>query len=121
MIEKNTEKNKLNDLFSEYFPDETPLDILTRMQSLLRFTQSLDPKLLTPRPTQQAMPQAIYNNSNNKGLFHQFKPNNNNTTALAMTDTQKQIHASLLTQVKQLRDLAHLESAQKISFARKLK
>ena len=57
MIEKNTEKNKLNDLFSEHFPDETTLDVLIRMQSLLRFTQSLDSKMLN------YIPQPIHNNS----------------------------------------------------------
>lgn len=117
-----TTQNKQNDINSveqtlaKHFPDETPHELLTRMQSLLTFVGSLDPKLLAYSSKHQ--PTQHQHASHQPVMLHQFKKP---VSTQSITHVEKDIRNTLLSQISKLQEINHLEPAQRISASRKFK
>lgn len=103
---------------AKHFPDETPHELLTRMQSLLTFVGSLDPKLLaysSKNPTAQHQ-----HPSHQPVMLHQYVNKKYAPTPMG-TPLEKEIRDTLLSQITKIQEINHLEPAQRVSASRKFK
>lgn len=119
MTATNKPKEQIEAIFSKHFPDEGIPEVLDRVQKLLTFMGSLDPKLLAYSSKHNSV-QSLQT-GHQPSMLHQY--NNKNTTQrpVQQIHLEQEIRNTLLSQITKLRDISHLEPAVRISAARKLK
>lgn len=113
---KQTDIDSIEQTLTKHFPDETPHELLSRMQSLLTFIGSLDPKLLSYTHKNQAIQQP--NPSHQPVMLHQYKKP---VSAQNINPIEKDIRNTLLSQITKLQEINHLEPAQRALASRKFK
>lgn len=103
---------KTVEIIAKHYPDETPAELLARMQHLLEFMGSLPEKLLSYHPTpQRHSPLSV----SQTGILHQFNHNKSSAKPEQANLKQDKLRAALLAQIEQIQAIRHLEPAQKIS------
>jgi hypothetical protein len=117
-----TPSNKQNNLdavqqtIAKHFPDEAPHELLARMQSLLKFVATIDPKILAYSSKNPSL-----HTQQPGGMFTQYKNASPQPARQIFNSEQDKIRKTLLGQITKIQDISHLEPAVRISAARKLK
>lgn len=118
--------NEVESLLAKHFPDESPHELLTRMQSLLTFVGKIDPKILAYSNKTSALSpsQKQQISSHQPVMLHQFNQANKKAAQPSLSSEPKleeEVRTVLLSQIAKLQEINHLEPAQRASATRRMK
>lgn len=117
---------EVESIIAKHFPDESPHELLSRMQSLLTFVGKIDPKILayTNKTNAVTASQKQHIPSQQPVMLHQFNQANKKATHPSLSSTPKleeEVRTVLLSQIAKLQEINHLEPAQRASATRRMK
>lgn len=122
----NNLDSEIEAVFAKHFPDETPLEVLSRMQKSIDFAKSIDKKILTynNKSHTPGASEKQHINGHQPVMLHHFNQTNKKAIHFAPSSAPKleeEVRAVLLSQVSKLQEINHLEPAQRTSATRRMK
>lgn len=126
MANINNNIDEVETILAKHFPDESPHELLSRMQSLLTFVGKIDPKILgySGKSHTAQIPEKQHIGAHQPVMLHQFNQANKKATHPSASSTPKleeEVRAVLLSQISKLQEINHLEPAQRASATNRMK
>lgn len=126
MTNTNDNLDEVESIIAKHFPDESPHELLNRMQSLLTFVGKIDPKILAYNSKIHAAqaPEKQHISGHQPMMLHQFNQATKKNTHPSLSSVPKleeEVRTVLLSQISQLQEINHLEPSQRASATRRMK
>ena len=113
MKEKNDSNEQIAQVLNKYFPDESPTELLARVQSLLTFIQGLPAPLLKAANNHKSSNNLPLQQPSMLHLFNKTTKQSYTTNhSLEHENTQEKVITTLLGQITMLQKIDHLAPAQ---------
>lgn len=112
---QNNLNNEVENILAKHFPDESPHELLSRMQSLLTFVGKIDPKILSYTNTAGSAQKQQITGHQQPVMLHQFNQANKKSAHSSTPKLEEEVRATLISQISKLQEINHLEPAQRMS------
>ena len=126
MTNTNDNLDEVESILAKHFPDESPHELLGRMQSLLTFVGKIDPKILaySSKTHVAQAPEKQHISGHSPAILHQFNQTtkkNNHPSLSSAPKLEEEVRSVLLGQILKLQEINHLEPSQRTSATRRMK